>query len=306
MQDTLTGQETHAVAMQEGQDAAGVAERAQAMAAAMDDPNYQATDDPEDQDPTRASWDEVCEEPPQPSGLPSAEEIAACPLASLTEDLEPTGPPQKGRGKPGQYVYWITQPALTPVGEAKGYVQPEAKTREEFALQIRASHHACDIVLEEVAVFDELHMNGTRHKNALVRSKKQYRWAAVGAHLAEVAKMRVDFADHIKSWADGVVYGLVASDHKPPAALDQTPFHWPPHSLPLKQAIPQKWQAEGFVRRNKMNGVQFYDCCNRHEITTEEELWAVAGSLSEKGDRGLLAYCMENDPTRALNEVRLT
>ena len=35
MQDTLTGQETHAVAMQEGQDAAGVAERAQAMAAAM-------------------------------------------------------------------------------------------------------------------------------------------------------------------------------------------------------------------------------------------------------------------------------
>ena len=55
-----------------------------------------------------------------------------------------------------------------------------------------------------------------------------------------------------------------------------------------------------------MNGVQFYDCCNRHEITTEEELWAVAGSLSEKGDRGLLAYCMENDPTRALNKVRLT
>ena len=75
-------------------------------------------------------------------------------------------------------------------------MQPDAKTKEEFALQIRASHCACDIVLEEVAVFDELHKNGTRHKNALVRSKKQYRWAAVGKHLAETAKMRALVAGH--------------------------------------------------------------------------------------------------------------
>jgi hypothetical protein len=262
------------------------------------------------------------EEPPPPS----TQDLAHCPLAPLFQDAEsspaggqiappstagasdadgPTGAPQTGRGKQGQYVYWITQPALTAAGVEKGYLQPAAKTKEEFYLQIRASHLACGVVLEEVAVFDELHQNGTRHKNALVRAKKQYRWAPVGKHLAETARMRVDFGDHIKSWADGVVYGLVASDHKPPAALDQHPFHWPANALPLKQVIPQKWQAEGFVRRNKMTGVQFYDACRRHEITNEDELWAVAETLSEKGDRGLLAYLMDNDPTRALGKVFL-
>ena len=33
-----------------------------------------------------------------------------------------TGPPQRGRGAKGQYVYCITQPALIAAGVAKGYV----------------------------------------------------------------------------------------------------------------------------------------------------------------------------------------
>ena len=189
------------------------------------------------------------------------------------------------------------------MGLAKGYLQPDTKTKEEFCSQIRDSHRACDVELEEVAVFDELHANGTRHKNALVRANKQYRWARIAKHLADTAKMRVDFGQHIKTWADGVVYGLVASDHKPPGALDKAPFHWPPHATPLSIIIPQKWRGEGFVRRNKMTGVAFYDTVKEHQITTEDEMWAVAEQLSEKGDRGFLSYLMDNDPTRALNKV---
>ena len=67
--------------------------------------------------------------------------------------------------------------------------------------------------LLEVVVFDELHSNGLRHKNALVRAQVQYKWLPVAKHLAATAKMRVYFGQNIKSWADGAVYGLVASDH---------------------------------------------------------------------------------------------
>ena len=58
------------------------------------------------------------------------------------------------------------------MGVAKNYLQPDTKTKEEFFSQIRDSHRACHVELEEVAVFDELHANGMRHKNALVRANK--------------------------------------------------------------------------------------------------------------------------------------
>ena len=233
----------------------------------------------------------------------AAKEEARALSAFLAQEEGPSGPPQVGRGKPGQYVYWISQPALTAAGVAKGCVQPDAKTKEEFCTQIRDSHKACDVELVEIAVFDELHANGKRHKNALVRAVLQYRWAPVAKHLAETAHMRVDFGQNIRTWADGAVYGLVASEHKPPAALDKEPFHWPPQAMPLVQCIPQKWRGDGFVRKNRMTAIQFYDTCQELNITSEDHLWTVAQQLSEKGDRGLLAYLMENDPTRALNKV---
>jgi len=233
----------------------------------------------------------------------AAREAAHALSAFLAQPDGPSGPPQMGRGKPGQYVYWIMQPFLTAKGLAKGYVQPDAKTKEDFCTVIREAHEACGVHLVEVAVFDELHGNGSRHKNALVRASCQYRWAAVAKHLAETAHMRVDFGHNIRTWADGAVYGLVASEHKPPAALDKEPFHWPPQAMPLKECVPQKWRGDGFVRRNRMTGVQFYDTCKDYKITTEDHLWTVAEQLSEKGDRGLLSYLMENDATRALQKV---
>ena len=170
----------------------------------------------------------------------AAKEMAQALATFLAQEDGPTGPPESGRGKHGQYVYWLCQPALTEKGVAKGYVQPDAKTKEEFATQVRASHEACGVELLEIAVFDELHGNGKRHKNALVRATRHYKWAPVAKHLAETAHMRVDFGQNIRTWADGAVYGLVASDHKPPQALDKEPFHWPAHAMPLMQCIPQK------------------------------------------------------------------
>ena len=35
--------------------------------------------------------------------------------------------------------------------------------------------------------------------------------------------MHVDFSTNVRAWAEGVVYGKVASEHKLPEALDQAP-----------------------------------------------------------------------------------
>ena len=84
----------------------------------------------------------------------------------------------------------------------------------------------------------------------------------VEQYLRDEKKVWVGFGQNIKTWQEGVVYGCVASDHKPPESLDPRPVQWLASGetpLPLKQCLPAKWQGDGFIRRQKMSSVRFLD-----------------------------------------------
>ena len=104
--------------------------------------------------------------------------------------------------------------------------------------------------------------------------------------------MHVDFSTHIRTWAEGVVYGRVASEHKRPESLDHNFEHWakpPAEPTPLDQFLPVRWQRAGYVRPTRLSNLAFYDLCKEHEVKNEDELWAKASELSEAGDRGMVA-----------------
>ena len=84
------------------------------------------------------------------------------------------------------------------------------------------------------------------------------------------------------------MYGCVASDHKPPAALDQHPVQWAKSGDPVKfqDVIPRKWQASGFQRKQKLTPLGFFDICKENNIETDEELWALAVDLDGHSGMG--------------------
>jgi hypothetical protein len=130
----------------------------------------------------------------------------------------------------------------------------------------------------------------------LVRARVQYRWKRPAEELRKKG-VRVDFAPHIKSWAEGVVYLQVGSEHKPPETLDHDPDQWVKEGepVPLQQFLPSRWQEEGFVRKTRLTSLAFFDLCRQHGVLSVEALWAKAAELSEAGDRGMLAYLLDND-----------
>ena len=86
--------------------------------------------------------------------------------ANLPPDECPSGPDQKGAGKKGQYVYWITWPHPVDASiQVASLKCPDSMTRNEFSTVIVDVHKACDIDVLEVAVFLEPHANGKVHLN---------------------------------------------------------------------------------------------------------------------------------------------
>ena len=212
--------------------------------------------------------------------------------------LQADGPFQNGRGVRGQYVYWITMPMPKPETVAThGVKTPAEYSREQFIELGVAVHAACGHDVLEAACFQEPHADGQPHLNLLVRCSKQFRWLAVGKRYLEEHKVHVNFAPNIKTWMDGVVYGKVASEHKSQDRLDQGAVQWAKNGqpTPFEQFLPARWQEPGFVRKTKLTSLAFHDLCVEHRVQNDTELWATAAALSAQGDRGMLAYMLDND-----------
>ena len=184
--------------------------------------------------------------------------ILAVPIAP---PLEATGPPQTGRGVRGQYVYWITMPMPTPeMIAAHDIKKPTDFTRQEFIDLGVEVHRALGIDPEEAACFQEPHANGDPHHNLLIRSKEQYKWRGVADRFRNEHKVYVNFAPHIKTWTDGVVYGKVPSDHKGPERLDHQVVQWAKvgRPTPLEQCLPKRFLEPGFVRQARLSSLAFF------------------------------------------------
>ena len=94
-------------------------------------------------------------------------------------------------------------------------------TRAQFMELSVQIHTACCIDVIEVACFQEPHEDGSPHHNVLVRAAAQYKWLPVAKRFLADHRVHVNFAPHIRSWSEGVVYGRVASEHKSQDRLDQ-------------------------------------------------------------------------------------
>ena len=182
---------------------------------------------------------------------------------------------------------------------------PADFTRESFREACVEAHTFCGQEVVETVCFQEPHEDGRPHLNLLIRCKKQYRWLRVAQHLLQHHKMFVGFGQNIKSWQEGVVYGRVASDHKPPEGLDKDYEQWHVCGLPtpLEQFLPRRYQTEGFVRHSRMTPLAFYDLCVKYNLQDMDQVWAKAAALSDLGDRVLLAYLLENDGSSSLGKV---
>ena len=200
-------------------------------------------------------------------------------MAEPPNDPVPSGPHQHGRGVQGQYVYWITQSHPTAdVVERLGLRAPAEFSRTEFRELVAECHQAAFVELVETVCFREPHANGEVHNNLLVRARRQYKWKLVAQKLRDKS-VHVDFSTHVRTWADGVVYGRVASEHKRPESLDHNYEHWakpPAEPTPLDRFLPVRWQRAGYVRPTRLSNLAFYDLCKEHEDKSEEELWAKA------------------------------
>ncbi len=226
--------------------------------------------------------------------------------APAAPNLELRGPSQAGRGVQGQYVYWIVMPHLTPETLALTQVKTPAEfTHDSFRELVVEAHTACDITVEETACFLEPHANGLPHFNLLARALTQYRWKKVAEYLLKEHRVHVSFGENVRTWAEGVAYGRVPSEHKPEEGLDKDPVQWHRQGCPtpFEQFLPRRWQQPGFVRKTRLTNLAFFDLCREHALQTETELWAKATELSDAGDRGLLAYLLEADAGAQLAKV---
>jgi hypothetical protein len=226
----------------------------------------------------------------------AAPEVAA-PEVAAPDVVVANGPAQHGRGQPGQYVYLIVFSHPTPDAiQRLGLKTPAEFTKPQFRQLALECHEAHGVELVETAGFVEPRADGLPHLNLLVRAQAQYRWKKPAEEFRKRG-VHVDFAPNIKTWADGVVYLQVASEHKPPETLDRNADQWVKEGqpVPLKEFLPRRWQGDDVVRKTRLSSLAFFDLCKRHRLFTVEALWAKATELSEAGDRGLLAYLLDND-----------
>ena len=229
-------------------------------------------------------------------------------MAEAAQQGEPLGPNQRGRGVQGQYVYWICMAHPMPeTVEKLGLKVPSDFDRHSFSQLVVKAHGECDIEIIETACFLEPHASGLMHHNCLVRATKKFRWARPAERLRREYKVCVSYGENVKTWAQGVIYGRVGSEHKGPEMLDQAAIQWAKHGDPAKfeEFIPKQWQKSGFQRKTKMSNLAFLDICKEHQVQTEAAAWALAEDLEGKGDRALMAYLWENDASSALAKVQL-
>lgn len=224
---------------------------------------------------------------------------------ALPDSDRPSGPVQRGATKNGQYVYWITYPFPTDA-QLSSIRPPNSFSREEFSELVVKVHSECGIDLLETAVFWEMHEHGKPHLNCLVRAGAQYRWLAVAQRLFDDEAIRVNFAPKIKTWSQGIIYGCVASEHKPPGMIDAHPHQWAKCGSPTRfeDVIPPKWQQPGFTRKTQMTHLAFLELCREHSITDETSAWSVAADLEAAGDKGLMAFLFANDVGAAVSKAR--
>ena len=162
----------------------------------------------------------------------------------------PSGPKQIGRGVKGQYVYWIvmSHPGDEAV-ERLGLKVPSEFSREEFSQLVVQAHAEVNVEIVETACFYETHSSGLRHHNCLVRGKAQFKWLRAATRLRSEHNVCVSHGANIKTWAEGVVYGRVASEHKGPEMFNHGYTQWAANGSPaqLEEFTPRSWQAHGFV-----------------------------------------------------------
>jgi hypothetical protein len=227
------------------------------------------------------------------------------PLIGNPEAGEPTGPREKRGARAGQprrqYCWWVTFPF--PYDQTIQRLQlktPADFDRDSFSkLCVEAFAHG-GWEVQETANFLELHLrtdaNGDRlpHLNCLLRVGSQCTWMTPAAYLRSKG-VRVDFADHIATWYDGIVYGRVWSAHKPVEELDKEPTQWAKNGCPtpFNEVLPAKWHSER-GRQPKMSHLQVYDILTSKGISESEAAWALATERAEGGDRGLLAFFLEH------------
>jgi hypothetical protein len=186
-----------------------------------------------------------------------------------------------------------------------GVKTPADFDRDAFRVLVAEAHTFCRVELVETVCFKEPHADGRPHLNLLVRAKTQFRWLKVAQRLLSFHNVFVNFGENIQTWAQGVVYGCVASDHKPPECLDHNYVQWhvADTPTPLMEFLPKRWQAEGFVRHPRLTNLAFYDLCAKHNFKDYNELWGKALELDETGDRGLLSYLLDNDAQATFAKV---
>ena len=220
---------------------------------------------------------------------------------------QPTGPleagssTRAGRGR-RQYCWWITFPFPYPETVARLNLKTPAEYEHaSFLAEVLAVHQAAQIAPVEIAIFKETHLrtgaNGERlpHFNALCRyGDMQCTWTVLGEKFKE-ARLRVDFADHIRTWYDGIVYGRVSSSHKPQEELDPSPTQWAANGVPLpfNEVLPAKWHKHG--RQPNLSALQAYDLLARNNVRDEMGAWALAKKLEGDGQRGLIAFLLERN-----------
>ena len=93
----------------------------------------------------------------------------------------------------------------------------------KLLVEVRA---ACGVILEEAACFKEPHANGLPHFNFLVRATGQYRWKGVAEKLLHEHRVHVSFGEGVRTWAENVLYGRVASECKGGKGLDKKNTQW--------------------------------------------------------------------------------
>lgn len=227
--------------------------------------------------------------------------------AALAAPVLPlSGPPQRGAGVHGQYVYALIMSQPTPeVLTQSGVKQPSDFDRTTFREMVVKCLAEVDVEVIETACFREPHANGNPHFNLLVRGGRQWRWKKAAERLLGTYRVHVSFAENIRTWAEGVVYFRVGSEHKKPEQLDQAPEQWHKNACPapFDDFLPRVWQQPGFVRTTRLSNLAFYELTRTHDIRDENDLWAKATELSETGDKGLLAYLLDNDAETQLGKV---
>ena len=226
--------------------------------------------------------------------------------AAAADDLEPTGPVERGSStRVGrarrQYCWWITFAQPFPETVARLNLRaPSDFARQTFLDSVLQYHRAAQIAPLEIVIFKEPHARvdaaGVRvnHLNALCRyGDLQHAWTNLGQQF-KADRMRVDFSDHICTWYDGIVYGRVDSAHKPKEDIDPEPLQWAAngHPTPFNEVLPAKWHKHG--RQPGLSPLQAYDMMMKSNVGDEAGAWALARKLEAEGQRGLLAFLLDN------------